>query len=151
MRHSLFVRQKTFFAPKHAQEKKNSFWDQKNQQAKKNETHPVKPTHTFLRQPTNPHNQICEKKNHMVLSHKKLKMITTCLMHNAGHVRVYAIKKNGRHMGQVFIFNKINCPVNQATKEMKQSISVQAEGLQQPKTHPKLYIQELYIPTVNSG
>ena len=38
----------------------------------------------------------------MALSYKKkLGMITTSPMHNGGHLRVCAVKRSSRHMGQI--------------------------------------------------
>ena len=42
-----------------------------------------------------------EQINPILESHKKLRIITMCSIHNGGHISVCAVKRNSRQMGQI--------------------------------------------------
>ena len=42
-----------------------------------------------------------------MLGHKNLWMITICIVHNSGHIKVFAVKKSSRHIEQISGLNEI--------------------------------------------
>ena len=66
-----------------------------------NETHAVNLPTWFWDNPKNPKTQILKTANQpFSIKLQKLRMITTCLVHNDGHPFVYANKRSSRHIRQ---------------------------------------------------